>query len=161
MTQPPPPPVSPSTAVAFRALAIALPLVAVLLLEGALRLAGVGAERRAPFVEIPGAPAFVALSPDFGASFFGGFRPGVAFDPLAADRDPAALRVVALGGSTTAGFPYHFPYAFPARLADRLAAALPGRPIEVANLGMTATNSFTLWALAEPVAALRPDAVVI
>ena len=162
MAQPnPTPPLPRSRRVAFAALAVALPVLAVLGLEGALRLAGVGAERRAPFVPVPEHPDHVALSPAFGASFFRGFTPGVAFDPLDAVRTPGALRVVALGGSSTAGFPYHFYYGFPARLEDRLVAMQPGRPVEVANLGMTATNSYTVWALAPSVAALQPSAVVV
>ena len=148
-------------AIAFRALAVLLPFAAVLVLEGVLRLAGVGEERRHPFVTIPGHEASVALSPDFGAMFFRGFRPGVAFDPLEAEKSSETLRVVALGGSTTAGFPYNWYYGFPARLEDRLAAMLPGRRVEVANLGMTATNSYTLRALAAPVVEQDPDAVVI
>ena len=103
----------------------------------------------------------MALSPEFGASFFNGFRPGVAFDPIRRDRPAGGLRVIALGGSSTAGFPYSFYYGFPARLEDRLAAMQPGRPVEMANLGMTATNSYTLLALAEPVVNRQPDAVVI
>ncbi len=164
MAQAPPPSApspSRSTQAAFAALAVALPFVVVLLLEGALRLAGVGAERRHPFVPISGHETSVALAPEFGAMFFRGFKPGVAFDPLGAQKDPGTLRVVALGGSTTAGFPYHWYYGFPARLEDRLAAQLPGRRVEVANLGMTATNSYTLWALTPSVVEQQPDAVVI
>ncbi|PAP77126.1 GDSL-type esterase/lipase family protein [Rubrivirga marina] len=162
-TSPPPEPVAlpRSKALVFGAIAIALPLFALLLVEGALRLAGAAEARRAPFQPAPDHPEAVVLSPDFGAQFFRGFRPGVAFDPLLVGKPAGGLRVVALGGSTTASFPYTFPYGFPARLEDRLAAMLPGQPVEVANLGMTATNSYTLWALAEPVAELRPDAVVI
>lgn len=152
---------SPAKAVAFRALAVALPVVVLLLVEGALRLAGVGEARRQPFVPVPGQEASVALSPDFGAMFFRGFTPGVAFDPLDADKAEGTLRVIALGGSTTAGFPYSWYYGFPARLEDRLAAMRPGRRVEVANLGMTATNSYTLRALAEPVVERQPDAVAI
>ncbi len=159
---PSPPPRPPRTkALAFKALAVALPFVALLLIEGALRLAGVGEARRRPFVAVPGHETSVALDPDFGALFFRGFRPGAAFDPLDAEKEPGTLRVVALGGSTTAGFPYHWYYGFPARLEDRLAVMLPGRRVEVANLGLTATNSYTLWTLAEPVVEQRPDAVVI
>lgn len=145
----------------FRGLAIGLPLALILLIEGALRLAGVGEVRRAPFQPIPDRETSVALAPEFGSMFFKAFQPGVAFDPLDAEKSQGAFRIVALGGSTTAGFPYSWYYGFPAHLEDRLAASLPGRRVEVANLGMTATNSFTLWTLAEPVADLQPDAVVI
>ena len=145
----------------FATAAVVLPLVAFLLTEGVLRMAGVGVERRDPFVPIPGQEGSVALAPEFGAQFFRAFTPGIAFDPIAEHKASGTLRVFALGGSTTAGFPYSFPYAFPSRLEDRLAAALPGRRVEVANLGMTATNSFTVRALAEPVVEMEPDAVVI
>ncbi len=141
--------------------AIALPFVAVLLIEGMLRLAGVGAAHRMPFQPVEGRANYVALDPEFGGMFFRQFRPGVAFDPMAAEKAPGTLRVVALGGSTTAGFPYHWYYGFPALLEDRLASARPGQDVEVANLGMTATNSFTIWGLAEAVVAQRPDAVLI
>ena len=159
MQEPPPP--SPAKRIAFRALAVALPLVAVLLAEGALRLTGVGEVRRAPFQPVPGHETSVALDPDYGGMFFRDFQPGAAFNPLSRERRSGDLRVLVLGGSTTAGFPYSWPYAFPARLEDRLATLLPGRRVEVANLGMTATNSFTLWALAGPVVEQRPDAVVV
>ncbi|GAB5536639.1 MAG: hypothetical protein Rubg2KO_28880 [Rubricoccaceae bacterium] len=148
-------------ALVFKGLAIALPVVVLLCIEVALRLAGVGDFRRAPFQPIPAQESAVALDPDYGQMFFKGFQPGVAFDPLDAEKSGEALRILALGGSTTAGFPYSWYYSFPARLEDQLAIALPGRHVEVANLGMTATNSFTLWALSEPVAAQQPDAVLI
>ena len=148
-------------AVAFRLAAVALPVAVVLLVEAGLRLAGVGEVRREPFQPVPGRADYTALDPDYGGMFFRGFRPGVAFDPFAAEKEPGTLRIFALGGSTTAAFPYHWYYGFPARLEDRLAEALPGRRVEVANLGMTATNSFTIRDLAPAVVAQQPDAVVI
>ena len=142
-------------------MAVALPFLAVLVIEAALRGLGVGESRRHPFVPVPGHETSVALAPEFGAMFFRGFQPGVAFDPIAAVKPRGAFRVVALGGSTTAGFPYSWYYGFPARLEDRLSVLLPGRRVEVANLGMTATNSYTLRSLAGSVAEMQPDAVVI
>ena len=114
-------------AIVFGAIAIALPLLAVLLVEGALRLAGVAEARRQPVRPVPDHPEAVALSPAFGAQFFRGFQPGVAYDPLAADAPAGGLRVIALGGSTTAGFPYSFTYGFPARLEDLLADSLASK----------------------------------
>ncbi len=148
-------------AVVFRVVAVVLPVAVLLLIEASLRFLGVGEARRAPFQPLAGHPSYVALDPDYGTLFFRDFRPGVAFDPFVAEKPPSTLRIVALGGSTTAGFPYHGYYGFPARLEDRLAAALPGTAVEVVNAGMTATNSYTLQALAGPVVAQRPDAVVI
>ena len=154
-------PLSRGKRAAFRAAAIALPVLALLLLEGGLRLAGVGTARRAPFQPVPSHETSVALDPDYGRMFFRGFQPGVAFDPFQREKGRQTVRLMVLGGSTTAGFPYSWYYGFPGRLEDQLAEMLPGRRVEVANLGMTATNSFTLWALSEPVIEQRPDAVLI
>ena len=122
------PPQSPSRtkALVFRGLAIALPILVLLLLEGVLRLMGVGEVRREPFQPIPAWESAAALDPDYGAMFFRGFQPGVAFDPFERIKGEETVRVFALGGSTTAGFPYSWYYGFPARLEDRLAATLPG-----------------------------------
>lgn len=145
----------------FRAGALLLPVVLVLLVEGVLRLAGVEAAARTVFVPVPGQPDQVALNPDYVARYFDGFVPGIAFQPFQPAKPDGVFRVVALGGSSTAGFPYQFYYGFPARLQERLEAAVPTLRPEVINLGMTAVNSYTLWDLREAVVALEPDAVVL
>ena len=145
----------------FGILAVCLSLVALALLEGGLRLAGVERAARMPFTEVPGQPDVRALSPDYVARYFPRFVPAVAFTPFAATKPDDTFRVIALGGSSTAGFPYQFYSSFPARLQERLETALPDLKVEVVNLGMTAVNSYTLWDLRATVVAQHPDAVVI
>ncbi len=53
-------------------------------------------------------------------------------------------RIFCLGGSTTVGFPYWYNGSFPSFLRDRLRRTFPERSIEIINLGMTATNSYTV-----------------
>ena len=143
----------------FRVLAVALPFGLLLVVEAGLRLAGAGA---APaFVPLAGQPGYQTFNPVYGQRYFRGFAPSVAFHPFREEKPKGAFRVFVLGGSSAAGFPYHFPYAFPDRLAARLEEALPGRTVEVVNLGMTAVNSYTLWDLGKAVVAQRPDAVLI
>ncbi len=147
--------------IAFRLGAIILPIAILLILEGSLRLAGVGRDARTPFRDIPGQSDYLAFNPEFAKKYFKGFDPGVAFDPFLAEKTDSVFRVFTLGGSSTAGYPYHFYYGFPARLQARLEALSPAKKIEVVNLGMTAVNSFTIWDLSDAVVRHKPDAVVI
>ncbi|MEL7363061.1 MAG: SGNH/GDSL hydrolase family protein, partial [Bacteroidota bacterium] len=145
----------------FIALSLFLPVLVLGMLEGGLHFAGVEQSARSPFVPVPSRPDARVLNPDYVARYFPAFIPAVAFTPLAAEKPDDVFRVVALGGSSTAGFPYQFYHGFPARLQERLADALPALRPEVVNLGLTAVNSYTLWDLRRPVVAQQPDAVVI
>ncbi|MEM1128272.1 MAG: GDSL-type esterase/lipase family protein [Bacteroidota bacterium] len=141
--------------------ALAIPLVVLALVEGGLRLADVAAPRRTAFVEVPGRTDARVLAPSFAQRYFRGFRPAVAFTPFSADPEPDVFRVMVLGGSSVAGFPYQFYHGFPSHVEAALQAAHPTRRIEVVNLGMTAVNSYTLWDLVPHVIDEAPDAVLI
>ncbi|MBT8399860.1 MAG: tetratricopeptide repeat protein, partial [Rhodothermia bacterium] len=147
--------------IAFKLGAILLPILLLVILELVLRVAGVGRDARTPFRDIPGQPDYLAFNPEYAKKYFKGFDPAVAFDPFLAEKTDSVFRVFTLGGSSTAGFPYHFYYGFPARLQARLEALSPTKRIEIVNLGLTAVNSFTIWDLREAVIRHRPDAVVI
>ncbi|NQV71953.1 hypothetical protein HQ496_02435 [bacterium] len=140
---------------------ILFPIVLIFLVEGGLRLAGIGSGARNAFVEIEGKPAYMAFNPDFSARYFNGFVPSVAFNPFLKKKNPSVLRIVTLGGSSTAGFPYQFYYGFPESVSRGLSSQLPNRTVEVINLGMTAINSYTLWDLRHDITAIDPDLVVI
>ncbi len=148
-------------ALLFRLLAISLPFLLLLLLEGVLRLAGVASASRRVFQPVPGHPDYQAVNPAYVQRYFRAFQPAVAFNPFLKKKDEHTFRVFVLGGSSAAGFPYQFYHGFPARLAARLEAGAPGQRIEVVNLGMTAVNSYTLWDLKDAVVAQQPDAVLI
>jgi tetratricopeptide (TPR) repeat protein len=66
-----------------------------------------------------------------------------------------------MGESAAAGFPYPANGAFSNVLADALQDVLPSDTVEVVNLGITATNSYTIADLAPDVIAQRPDAILI
>ncbi len=147
--------------ITFTILALLLPLALLLVLEGGLRLAGVGAEGRDAFILLPGQTEQQALNPNYVTRYFQGFAPSVAFHPFAVTKTPETFRVLVLGGSSTAGFPYHFYHSFAEPLRDHLQRAAPERVIEVVNLGMSAVNSYTLWDLRHALVEAEPDAVVI
>jgi hypothetical protein len=84
-----------------------------------------------------------------------GFR-GPAFRP----RDPAVLRVAALGDSSTFGWGVDPQYTYEELLARRLSAN--GARAEVYNLGMPGTTSrHGLGVLEHYAAPLKPDVVVV
>jgi lysophospholipase L1-like esterase len=92
---------------------------------------------------------------------------GVANPPspapeMFAERKPGrAFRVFVLGESAAAGFPYPRNATFSRLLRDVLRDVLPGDSVEVVNLGIAATNSFTMLDIASEVAKQNPDAVLI
>jgi len=73
-----------------------------------------------------------------------------------------SIRIVCLGGSTTAGFPFEYNATFPEQLRFLLQDRHPGFDFEVINLGLSAVNSFTVWDWAEEIAEkANPDIVLI
>lgn len=132
------------------------------LLEGGLRWAGVGADERTVFTPLPAQEGYQVLNAAYVQRYFKeDFQPPLAFTPFRTEKAPGSFRVMALGGSVTAGFPYPFYLGFPARLQQRLEAFAVGQPVEVINLGIAKANSYALWDLREAVAAQAPDAVVL
>ncbi len=82
-------------------------------------------------------------------------------DALSKIKDDSTIRIIALGGSTTAGYPYFYNGSFPALLKLRLAEVYPGYRIEMFNLGMTAINSFTVLDFTRDIIHYEPDLLVI
>jgi tetratricopeptide (TPR) repeat protein len=77
------------------------------------------------------------------------------------EKPAKTLRLFALGGSTTAGFPYEMNVPFPFQLQYRLRNALFDKWAEVINVGMAAVNSYTVLDLLPEVLALEPDGIII
>jgi len=77
------------------------------------------------------------------------------------ERKEKSLRVICLGGSTTAGFPYEVNATFPFQLQYRLRNALLDHYVEVVNLGISAVNSFTVRDLMPEVLQADPDVIVV
>ena len=142
-------------------LAILIPFVLIALTEFGLRGAGVYSDERETFIKLDGRPDYVGMNPEYAARYFNGFVPSVAYNPFLAEKDNDSFRVVVLGGSSVAGFPFQFYYGFPEAMARRLSVYAAGQNVEVINLGMTAVNSYTLWDIKDAVVAIEPDAIVV
>lgn len=87
--------------------------------------------------------------------------PAPMVEPFAARKPPDAFRLFVLGESSTAGFPYPRNGTFSRVLQDMLRDVLPNDSVEVINLGIAATNSYSIVDIAREVRQQSPDAVLI
>jgi lysophospholipase L1-like esterase len=149
---------------ALLALTLLTPLLLLALIEGGLRLAGIGALEPL-FVPVPQAAGFLQPNPAAVQRFFPDPRraPEVSIDttwfPVA--KAPGTLRIFVQGESSAAGFPYGRWASPAALLQQRLQRAYPSRRVEVINTGMAAVTSYVLLDFADEIIAQRPDAVVV
>lgn len=76
-------------------------------------------------------------------------------------KDTSTFRILCLGGSTTAGFPYEVNINFPYFIKTRLNYLYSDKSFEVINLGISAVNSFTVLDLAPQMKVVNPDLILI
>ena len=133
------------------------------LVEGGLRLFHYGPDLALFTASEAGGSTRYVLNHEVKARYFAGipFRASTSRDDFAMPKPSGTFRIFCLGGSTTVGFPYSYNAAFPTFLRDRLQRTFPGRKIEVINLGMTGTNSYTVLDLARELPAYNPDLLVV
>ena len=139
-----------------------LPWVLLGLVELALRFLNLGPDLRL-FKPSAYQQDYLAVNQEVGRRYFFGSEYG-AFgtqDQFRRAKQPSTLRIFALGGSSTAGYPYQFSGTFPAMLEDRLAQAYPDYHVEVINLGMTAITSYTVVDFMGELLAVNPDLLVV
>ncbi|MFA6028560.1 MAG: GDSL-type esterase/lipase family protein [Elusimicrobiota bacterium] len=80
---------------------------------------------------------------------------------FAAARPAGTRRVVCLGGSTTAGWPFHPRGSYPARLGAYLRDLRPDARVEVVNAGFHNFDSRREVSVARELARLRPTAALV
>lgn len=150
-------------AAAFLAITLALPFVLLGLLEAGLRVGGYGGDMSA--FEVPAAlrGAYKVPGENVGRRYFPQerFPPSPPGDAFLVNKPAHSLRIFVLGESSAAGFPYPPNGTFARVLRDALTDVLPHDTVEVVNMGMAATNSYTIVDLAGDVIDQKPDAVII
>jgi hypothetical protein len=106
---------------------------------------------------------FMTINPDVKFRYFGTmkFSPSTSIDYFHESKPPGVFRIFCLGGSTTVGYPFLFNGSFASFLRNRLKYIFPNKNIEVVNLGMTATNSFTVLDIARELTAYQPDLLIV
>ncbi len=141
-----------------------VPLLLLLALEGALRVAGFGGHTPL-FIRSETTPGFLEPNPIVATRLVA----DAAQAPLAKidtqyirlNRDEGGLRIVVQGGSTAAGFPFGRWGSLAGMLQHRLRRTFPGREIEVIGTAMSAVNTYALRDFVEEIIELSPDAVLV
>jgi tetratricopeptide (TPR) repeat protein len=146
----------------FRTIAIVLPFVFLLLLEGALRVFHYGYDT-ALFIEVPGNSDYLVFNPTASKRYFtdqGNATTGNR-EPFRKIKAPGTLRIFVLGESTTIGYPYFHNGSFHRWLEYRLMREFPDKKMEIVNIALTAVNSYTVLGFAREAVHYKPDAVLI
>jgi tetratricopeptide (TPR) repeat protein len=146
----------------FKAIALLLPVLIIVLTELSLRVFHYGYNLDL-FIEYPPNPDYLVLNPHASNRYFtdARFAPAGNKELFKKKKDARTVRFFVLGESTTIGYPYFHNGSFHRRLLYRLMHTYPDTHFEVINLSLTAVNSYTIKGFAETLAAYEPDAVLI
>jgi len=148
---------------AFFIFTLLFPLLILFLSEVTLRLVDYGTDLSLfRITEIGGSP-YYNMNPAVKARYFSRvrFNPMTSLDHFPITKEPGTFRIFCLGASTTAGYPYGYIGSFSTFLMGRLSLLFPEKQIEVINLGLTATNSFTTLDFAGELIDYAPDLLIV
>jgi tetratricopeptide (TPR) repeat protein len=157
------PTLSPSKRRLFFAITISFPFIVIALAEVTLRLFHVGSDLSLFTTDRWYGKEYYGVNPDVKQRYFPTmtFSPSVSPDYFSIRKEPGTYRIFCLGGSTTAGYPYWYNGSFSSFLRDRLRAVFPDKRIEIVNVGLTATNSFTVLDMAQDLVRYEPDLFIV
>jgi hypothetical protein len=146
----------------FRFVALLFGILPFLLLEGGLRLLGIGRDLSL-IIPLRKTPGWYQLNPKFDEPFYGQVDlSGPEPRPFQLPKPRGTRRILVVGGSTVVGFPYPSELAFPRHIEVALRAqAGDDEVIEVLNAGITAMNSSTEVAVVEEGLKSNPDVIVV
>lgn len=150
--------------ISFYAIALALPFIFILALEGIFRL--FITDRHVPlFIPVEQHPGYLQPNPNIIQRYFPSpeLAPQVAPDThyFLAQKPQDTTRIVILGGSSAAGFPYGrfgSPSGF---MQQRVHGLYPEQNIEFISVAMSSINTYMLRDFVAEVLEIDPDAVYI
>jgi tetratricopeptide (TPR) repeat protein len=147
----------------FRIIALLIPILFFALLEFCLRQLHYGPDLSLFTIETVNGKPYYTLNPSVKNRYFSRINFTIAPSPelFLVSKPPGTFRIFCLGESTTVGFPYWYNGAFPSFLRDRLKAVFSNRSIEVVNLGITATNSYTVLDMSRDLMDYNPDLLIV
>ena len=148
----------------FWALTLAVPVLALALLEISLRVAGICAPEPLVVRAERMGRGVLRFNPRLPHRYFDARRVSVpALSPEHCDviKTPRHLRIVCVGESTTQGFPFDGHVTFPKQLEHLLRQRFPERRVEVLNAGVSAINSFSVLDILPELLDLQPDIVLV
>ena len=154
---------SPTTRYVFFALTLAFPILLFIALEIGLRVFNYGPDLSLFEKAAINGNTYCVMNPGVKGRYFSKiqFSPYTSTDFFTIPKPAGTIRIFCLGGSTTVGYPYGYVGAFSTFLRDRLRRIFPEKSFEVINLGMTATNSYTVLDMARDLVRYQPDAFCV
>jgi tetratricopeptide (TPR) repeat protein len=155
--------ISPQRKRVFKIIALSIPILFLILLEFSLRMFHYGPDLSLFTVETVNGKTYYTLNPSVKNRYFSriNFSPNPSPEFFLVSKPPGTFRIFCLGESTTVGYPYWYNGAFSSFLRDRLKAVFPNRLIEVVNLGITATNSYTVLDMSRDLMDYEPDLLIV
>ncbi len=147
----------------FRVVAIGLSLFSLIVLEIGLQVLHFGYDTRLVVpVTHAAAQGTHRLNPHADRAYFGPLDVvGPEPRPFQLPKPRGLYRILVVGGSTVAGFPYPFELALPRQLEIVLQQQSPDRPFEVLNAGMTAINTHSEVDVVRQGLTCEPDLIVV
>lgn len=149
--------------ITFIFLTLSVPFIFFAILEVVLRLSNYGPNLALFTTETVSGKTYYIMNPDVKGRYFSRteFSPNTSPDYFQAPKSPGTYRIFCLGGSTTVGFPYGYIGSFSTFLRERLRSVFPEKNIEVINVGMTATNSYTTLDIVRELVNYEPDLFIV
>jgi tetratricopeptide (TPR) repeat protein len=148
----------------FYIIAVLLPVVFLLLLEGALHFFNYKPVQPL-FINAIGLPGYLQPNPKVVHRFFpsADMAPNVRPDSqyFLKQKPTESLRIVVQGGSTAAGFPYGRWGSLSGMLQQQFKRLYPDRQIEIINTAMASVNSYALLDFVDEIIQIEPDIVLI
>jgi lysophospholipase L1-like esterase len=146
----------------FRAIAIALAFLLLVVFELSLRLFHYGYDTSL-FIDAPGNKEYLVFNPDASKRYFTDQLNATTGnrEPFRKVKEAGTLRIFVLGESTTIGYPYFHNGSFHRWLQYRLMRSFPDKKLEIINLSLTAVNSYTVLGFAREAVKYKPDAILI
>jgi len=147
----------------FLLITILFPFGILILLEISLRVANYGGDISLFTTESLAGHTYHVMNAAAKRRYFPSvpFNPSTSPDYFDVPKPKGTYRIFCLGGSTTVGYPYWYNGSFSSFLRDRLRNIFPEKNIEVINVGMTATNSFTVNDMARELVDYEPDLFIV
>lgn len=149
----------------FPLIAFLIPVAILAAVEAGLRVFAVAAPPPLFIEKDVHGRTFLQLNSQIAGRFFhigpGGVVRPANFQVLPAEKPAESKRILCLGESTTAGFPFPAHGAFPALLQQLLTERQPRQKWEVTNLGVTALSASSVASFIEEALEVEPDVLVI
>lgn len=147
----------------FYLLTLLIPVLFFVLLEMGLRVASYGEVVPQWVQPSKDFPDYLMLNPEIARRYFRNLRrpPTPHYDGFRKNKSDKTYRVFIMGGSSAAGFPYPVNGAFSHMISRYLKIQYPLAHIEVINIALSATNSYTIRDLFPGVLEKQPDLVII